>query len=386
MSADLAAACGRLRTASRGEIERWRSSGRKQDYFAAVQAATLPFNLTGRAQTTPSMADKLFSDAPDGAKYSPRIAVVGDSISRELHHALVAVLGPTANVEFASVNTPACMQAPPLTRSWLRAATFAIGEAGMKDLETCKLDALFLGGYGPWSLRRFERHELVGLVAKSPILAHEAFIERELEIMQCVARRTETPVVYVGAIPIDGRTLLMEPPKADWYKFFDFGLATALAEADENVFDTFVGRANNIGKQAQHSDSSPPAPGHGRLHMLRLRELTDSCPGVRCDGMHFGSDFDQFSCHRTTAVWYPFLVSFLRRTGLLDPVMRRWRPKRPTESQFGTGSWCRRSAGALRSSNGTLTGSVFHACQLESEMGSRQRGITTRFSPIGGRR
>ena len=51
--------------------------------------------------------------------------------------------------------------------------------------------------------------------------------------MQCMARRTETPVVFLGSVPLDARTILLDPPKQDWYKFFDFALTGALAQVEE---------------------------------------------------------------------------------------------------------------------------------------------------------
>ena len=59
--------------------------------------------------------------------------------------------------------------------------------------------------------------------------------------------------------------------------------------------------------------------------MLPLRELAESCPHIRCDGMHFESTYTSFGCKSTMAVWFGFLAKFLRRSGLVEPSTGRWR-------------------------------------------------------------
>ena len=365
MANSLESACQRLRNVPSSEVERWRSSGRKADFFRALQAATLPYSLTGAVHNEPHPDEKIRSDPRSASRTSSakgvRVHVVGDSIARELAQALMKLVSddPTVNTTYGLNNVPTTLQ--DATMKWAN----QWGRPVLGELEGCSLDVLFLGGYGPWALRRFDRHPVPASVAKSPLLHHEAFMTHEVKLMQCVARRTDTPLVFIGSLPIEGRTIHLDPPKQDWHKFYDFGLATAMAEIEERVFRRLVGtrqvgtgmaaaaaaataaattQASDLPASSDGDDPSPASPSGsgaaahprhdprlppagGDVLMLNLRALAESCPMVRCDGMHFASDYTQFGCHASMAAWYPFLLRFLQRSGLVDPATRRWRPR-----------------------------------------------------------
>ena len=184
MSNDLSAACQRLRAVPHERLESWRARGRKADFFHALQAETQPFSLTKAAHNEPSPHERIRA-ASEGHRV--RVHAVGDSISRELAQALKALVSdaPTVNATFAGINVPTSLQAG--AARWERQWT----PHALDALEGCQLDVLFLGGYGPWAIRRFERYAVGPTVVKSPLAHHEAFITNELKIMQCVARRTQ---------------------------------------------------------------------------------------------------------------------------------------------------------------------------------------------------
>ena len=50
--------------------------------------------------------------------------------------------------------------------------------------------------------------------------------------------------------------------------------------------------------------------GAGVLH-FRPAALAHRCPGVRCDGMHFASDFPAYGCRGSPALWDPVIAHFL---------------------------------------------------------------------------
>lgn len=221
MAVDLASACARISKVPNEQIEQWRASGRKENFFARMQEATLPFNLTGVAHNEPRSHHLLQPPAQsDAPRPTPRILIVGDSIAREMAAALRTLVSTHARVSYFQVNSPTNLAAPPVERvnssAWQVGAIHAIGPSAMHELQSCNYDVFVLGGYGPWSIRRMERHKIQpdSDLAISPILAHEAFIARELQVMRCIARETETDLVFLGSLPLDARTLLLHPPKA----------------------------------------------------------------------------------------------------------------------------------------------------------------------------
>ena len=396
-------ACSALQRVVAGELEQWRAPGTKQDFFVAVQSIA---NLTARAHNAPSAEHRI---APHGK--APRVLVVGDSIARELAQALhaMAQTGGTGasgsgeeqaalpaagtrggsldityrmsrRVGVETLNSALDVQATPYEAQASSEASKTDMAHARRELEECRLDALFLGGYGPWSLRRFDRHSPSVNMTRSPLLYHDAFISRELRTMACVAKRTHTPVVFLGQMPLDGRTMLLDPPKNDWYAFYDYGLASQLSLTEERAYAR-LGAISDAsgGTDAPASETSPSSPfgragntagGGGQLWMLRLRELVESCPHVRCDGMHFASDYPSYGCHATMAVWYPFLSNFLQASGFVDPSSRRWRGRVTRACPAGY--------------NASVT--VFQSCLAEvlDEESPEERSV--KVGPIGGRR
>ena len=379
MSHDLTAACARLISATSSELESWRAPGSKATFFEFVQRSTLPFRLTGESHAELSRGDVIEVDAP------PLILFLGDSITREasraLRHIMVNVKGLNASVQGSNSS------ASPLLRSisyhqsmiptdlgasdshvWRRQAASALGEAALHNLASCRVDALFLGGYGPSTLLR--GRGLSSEAARSPLSEHRKFIRQEFEVMSCIARRTGTPVIFLGSLPFEARTVMLDPAKNDWYRFYEFELATvrtagiepalhssaswlsfviysvgslslalsrtldadqALAEIEEAVFKN-LSDATAIHATHGHATTDPASGqrqhGSGRVFMLPLRELAESCPHIRCDGVHYESAYSSFGCKSTMAVWYRHLSDFLRRSGLVDPSTRRWRSDR----------------------------------------------------------
>ena len=50
------------------------------------------------------------------------------------------------------------------------------------------------------------------------------------------------------------------------------------------------------------------------LFHFRPSSLTRKCPGVRCDGMHFSSDYREYGCRGSSALWDAELARFLLET------------------------------------------------------------------------
>jgi len=84
----------------------------------------------------------------------------------------------------------------------------------------------------------------------------------------------------------------------DFLEFYDFSLSSVWDSVETEVFSRL-------------KNESLLGP---LLHHLRPAELAFECPGVRCDGMHYGSDFAEYGCRSSSALWDGFLADFLIRT------------------------------------------------------------------------
>ena len=67
-----------------------------------------------------------------------------------------------------------------------------------------------LAGMGP-------HHLLSGFVgnhlANRPVLNHGLMVEQQLRALMTVASELQIPVVFIGTLPLDAVTIMMEPPK-----------------------------------------------------------------------------------------------------------------------------------------------------------------------------
>ena len=305
----LKASCATLRATPSSTIDSWRRRGTKAAFFAALQQHAS--NLTGIANNNLVPPNEYVPPALQIATPPLRWLVIGDSIAREAAFSLQALV-PSANVTYVAIALPTNLMSNG-TRSWQAAVVGFLQKANSLDaLMHCGYDALFLGGYGPWALRRMERHGLDPSMEKSPLIYHENRMVMELEIMRCIAKRIHMPLVFIGNIPIDHATILLHPPKADWYKFYEMELGAQLAHSEGRAYDRVV---------PAHERSKRIA-----VHRMVLTDLVDTCPHVRCDGMHYASDYTSFNCHGSMAVWHQFLRGFLTSTpGLLESSTCRGR-------------------------------------------------------------
>jgi hypothetical protein len=126
---------------------------------------------------------------------------------------------------------------------------------------------------------------------EDPITRHEALIRSYLHMLQDLAEHLGAPIIFVGATPIDGHTVLMRSPKDDWADFGQFELAAIWDSVETAIF-----REGNYAPGVRH---------------FRPSTLTDLCPGIRCDGLHYVSDFKENGCASTGGVSFPILARFL---------------------------------------------------------------------------
>jgi hypothetical protein len=110
----------------------------------------------------------------------------------------------------------------------------------------------------------------------------------------------------MGCSTFDAMTVLFDDPKHDWRDFHQFEMAKIWLSAERDVREKM--------ELAQEQQGIPL---RSRLFFMQPHLLAQACPGARCDGIHYGSDYAHVSgCSSTIGVWHPFLWSFLRDSGL----------------------------------------------------------------------
>jgi hypothetical protein len=100
-------------------------------------------------------------------------------------------------------------------------------------------------------------------------------------------------VIYVGSITVDTQ-LMLPPAKGDWDDFHDFSLLEIWSKKDKELCAEY------------------DIPFFDSVALVR------QCPGVRCDGMHFGSSFingsrgGDWGCYPSIHLWDRFLIAFVK--------------------------------------------------------------------------
>ena len=266
---------------NRHRVAHWvaEAGGTRKGFFAQVQSFT---NLTRAHQAGRSDAQR-----PTTQMASGRYGFIGDSIVGEIRSAF-ELLAPAAQTVFfqlpsVSLHPSIVGQAPmsslPESRRTLHHA--------MRSLLNCSLDALFVGGFGLHRLRRDQRFQPHGLAAAQSLYTfHKQFVRANLLLLECLAKQTRAPIVFVGMQTLDTEVLLLDPPKHDWYNFFPPSVAAVWASAERDL---------------EHERK-------WTLHFMRPSELATACPGVRCDGMHFASRYAEYGCYSSAHLWSDWML------------------------------------------------------------------------------
>ena len=123
---------------------------------------------------------------------------------------------------------------------------------------------------------------------------HEAEVRVVLSHLQHLKSRKKK-VVYIGSSGLDLQ-LLLRPAKEYWDGLHQWGLLEVWAEHDRRLCAEYG------------------------IPFFDTMELVRQCPGVRCDGMHFASDFAAVGCRTSSHLWDCMLIDFLK--GHLLPEKR----------------------------------------------------------------
>ena len=254
------------------------SNGEKKRYFEVLR------NTTGTKLTIKPLVEggtRLSYNSNAG-----RILFIGDSITRELFEAFHILTGAPKNaVEYIQImgSFPGGMKGSLSAYRKIISESTGLGSTASKS---APVSAVFVGGLGLWHLYRD-----VPCTQNNTISGHRELIEAHLAQLHIFSIQLGIPFVFIGTMPLDILTMSMSPKHKKINDFIDLGHTWLWDSVETSSF-----QSGNFGP--------------GVLH-FRPYWVAQHCPGVRCDGMHFGSDYASYNCHHSQALWDRPLTQFL---------------------------------------------------------------------------
>lgn len=226
-------------------------SSNKTDYFNRLRART---TLTAhREKETPLLADIHLALS---STY-----FIGDSIVQEL--------GQRYHLLWPHIKTP---------RSFIPEPRDLLS---LNDSNIAGSDCVVVGGNAIHMALRNRN------MNNEPFRHHESAVLAILREMRHLRDEFGKRVVYIGSVTVDPQ-LMLHPAKGDWDGFHEFELLEIWNIQDKRLCAEL------------------------RIPFFDTMELVRQCPGVRCDGMHFGSDFSQWGCHSSAHLWDRLWVDFAK--------------------------------------------------------------------------
>lgn len=279
-----------------------RANGSKHSYFGQVRSAGASVgHLSALRRFEATHAPPLPAAVRNATL---RFGFLGDSVTREVAFAWHA-MAPSAVSLFVWSSDVAVL--PPRT-SAARALveSFVAGGHGVQACDRAdRLDALFVGLGSLEHLPR-GRGPISEAAAAAALKAHRALVVQHLRDAAALsARAGGKPVVLVGTLPADVGVLQLYPAKKDAFTR-GWALAPRFAALEAEIL-------NGAGAARSQRLNTTTA----LVAFLHPSELAARCPGVRCDGLHYGADFDSFACRASFALWYPFLSDFVLNAGVV---------------------------------------------------------------------
>jgi len=143
-----------------------------------------------------------------------------------------------------------------------------------------------------------------------PEHAHLATFRKLVRMASEVAQRLDTQAFLVGTPRVDGEVVISGPAKKDWVNFLPFDIANLFSLGERSTFASM-----------RNSERA-------RVHYLDLGAVTRRFPGIRCDGIHYGSQYKYaypaqqrvVVCESSKAVYDPLILAALEKSGLLVPA------------------------------------------------------------------
>ena len=291
---------------------------------------------------------------------APHFAVIGDSLANELAQVLQMLL-PLATITFI-----AAFDLNAAGDSFDAVPGVFQSQLWLKLLAEQPWDAVFVGGLGVHRLIRsneFGVHDwyhapsdfAAGVdynnrTLMSPYHVHHRLVRKWVQRLSCLSRVLKAPFFFFGSMPVEDEVMLLHPIKSDiWIGFYPTTTTNLMAAAERDVEAAWSG--DRPAREQREIDEANATDGPmgadlslSRLSFLHPSELTHACPGVRCDGMHYGSHFPQYGCHNSLSLWCPWAATPLAelqldsRHELRETWEARQRPASPWQAPAAR--WC----------------------------------------------
>lgn len=228
----------------------------KSDYFRRLQLAT---NWTSRAHTYTGLS-------VSGQCHA--ICAIGDSVIGEVGTRFKRVL---AN---RKCPVPVAWHVHSI---WTLRAQDALP---MFTRHACPI--VVLGGLGLHHLLRSVN--TTSTPTMHPFNEHAHYFSSLLSDLVLWANATNKKVILLGTGRVDELTLLSNPAKENWFGFYPFRLLPLWRKAELDAMADM--HANLMASQQK------------RIFYLDTDQMNARYPGIRCDGMHYMSEFKDFNAGR----------------------------------------------------------------------------------------
>ena len=283
-----------------------RANGTKRGYFEALRQRTKT-NLT--VLTYPGPGIRLMATGK-GALF------IGDSITEELAGAFKVLMGGKYRSHFVSVaggfGESGEDAADHGASAYRNAISVAVNKTGGGNYSV-----FFIGGFGLHHLSRVSP-----CIRNDPAGDHQRMIAPIMSMFAALSVEMNVPIIFVGAMGVDGTTIQLKPAKHDWISFSDFNLPLLWDGVEASTFEaiqksSFESAAGQRATEGIFKKKAFPLFFH-----FRPADMSRQCPGVRCDGMHYGSAYSpetgkgnlkniDFSCAGSAALWHRPFATFL---------------------------------------------------------------------------
>jgi hypothetical protein len=117
-----------------------------------------------------------------------------------------------------------------------------------------------------------------------PFNEHAHYFSSLLSDLVLWANATNKKVILLGTGRVDELTLLSNPAKENWFGFYPFRLLPLWRKAELDAMADM--HANLMASQQK------------RIFYLDTDQMNARYPGIRCDGMHYMSEFKDFNAGR----------------------------------------------------------------------------------------
>jgi hypothetical protein len=205
-------------------------------------------------------------DSSSFTRSLPPAIFIGDSITREIALRYRAIM-PTRDQ----------LQSQSLQLDWSPRPDLDPGGPAVEAVLRCKFPIFFVGGNGLWAM-----DYRVPAPTSKQLKVHMAVVEQMVERMKCLESATNSRGAYITSMPVDmGKFRDTRRTSADYREL------KAWAASEEKLLS------------------------RESVAVLRSHILAQQCPGVRCDGIHFGSAFRRNNCSRSAQLWDRLLVDLM---------------------------------------------------------------------------